>query len=181
MVTPLVLLAAIAAWAWVSRAAQVSLPATPAAVPAQATQQTPTAAPGVIGLPGLATPWAVAGMEPLVSPAATATGPAQPIRLLGPPPGSQFGADDLVSFYWRWPGELEEGQRFVVYVVAGGNRVALGAIDEANMGQAYHLATALGGSVGKTGGFQWLVVLEDAEAATTIGQSEPRPIGIVGR
>jgi len=179
---PLLLLAAIAVWFWMSQAEQAGTLTTPVAgAPPTRTMQTATETPGVVGLPGLATPWAVAGLEPPATAPATVAGPIEPISLLGPPPGSQFGVDDVVSFYWRWPGELEDGQRFAVYVLAGSNRVALGEIDEANLGQVYHLAAPLGESVGETGGFQWFVVLEDAIGGTTMGQSKLRPLGIVGR
>ena len=81
-----------------------------------------------------------------------------------------------MTFYWSWPDELADGQRFVVYVLDAGERRPLGEVDEANLGRAYQLRAA----VGQAGDFRWEVVLEDGATGEIIGRSEPRTIAIVG-
>ncbi len=137
-------------------------------------EATPAAA-GTVGLVGLATPWGAAGLEPTATATVSIVAPAA-IAVLGPPAGSRFRAADAVTFYWSWPDELADGQRFVVYVLDAGERRPLGEVDEANLGRAYQLRAA----VGQAGDFRWEVVLEDGATGEIIGRSEPRTIAIAG-
>ena len=84
--------------------------------------------------------------------------------MLGPPAGSRFRAADAVTFYWSWPDELADGQRFVVYLLDAAERRSLGELDEANLGRAYQLRAA----VGQAGDFPWEVVLEDGATLSLI-------------
>lgn len=182
LITPMLLLLAIAAWFWFAQVTPpgdetTSVPTSSPTVAVETVAAVPQAEPG---LPGLATPWAAAGLEVAATPEATAATPVEPIELLGPPSGSQFGADDTVAFYWRWSGPPAEGQQFVVYVLAAAGQVALGVVDEMNLGQVYHLVAPVGEIVGEAGGYQWLVVLEAEPGGAILGQSESRTIGIVG-
>lgn len=173
---------ALAAWAWVSQTVAVNQPATavPAGTMALPEEATPEPAATTTGLVGLATPWAVAGMEPSATPEASVAGVPAPIALFGPPPGIQFGREDTVSFYWSWPDEVTEGQRFVVYLAGDSGRVAVGRVEEQNLGRIYHLAVPLSEAVQESGAYRWQVVLEGDAAGDIIGESELRLIGVLG-
>jgi hypothetical protein len=126
---------------------------------------------------GLATPWGAAGLEPTATAMATPSTIVAPgaIAVYGPPAGSRFRAADAVVFYWSWPDELAEGQRFVLYLMAADDRQALGQVDEANLGRAYQLRAP----VGKAGDFRWEVVLEDVSTGAIIAVSAARTISAV--
>ena len=184
LLTPLLLLLALGGWYWLSRPVAptpvtTASGATTAAVTGAATPNPSSAATAAaseaLGLVGLATPWGAAGLEPTATATVSAVAPGT-IALFGPPAGSRFRAADAVTFYWSWPDELADGQRFVVYLLDAEGRRPLGELDEANMGLAYQVSA----SVGQTGDFRWEVVLEDVATGATIGRSEPRTIGIVG-
>jgi hypothetical protein len=179
-VMPLLLLAALGGWYWLSRsvpppAAIGPTPALSVATAAPAAAEATPVAEGTVGLVGLATPWGAAGLEPTATATVSVVAPGA-IAVLGPPAGSRFRAADAVTFYWSWPDELADGQRFVVYVLDAGERRPLGEVDEANLGRAYQLRAA----VGQAGDFRWEVVLEDGATGEIIGRSEPRTIAIVG-
>jgi hypothetical protein len=126
---------------------------------------------------GLATPWGAAGLEPTATAMATPSTIVAPgaIAVYGPPAGSRFRAADAVVFYWSWPDELAEGQRFVLYLMAADDRQALGQVAEANLGRAYQLRAP----VGKAGDFRWEVVLEDVSTGAIIAVSAARTISAV--
>lgn len=134
-------------------------------------------------VPGPATPWAVAG-GPGAATAAAATATAAPtptlapIALFGPPAGAVFRPSDVVTFYWTAP-DAGEGQHFVVYLADGAERVALGAVGAANLGQAYQLQAAPGAAVDEPGAYSWFVVWANEADGVMIGQSENRPITIL--
>lgn len=181
LLTPGLLLLAIAGWFWASQ--------TPAGSPILTTTPRPTAtvaasAVAEQGLVGLATPWATGGDAPsdavTTTPPPTPTGAPEPIVVLGPPAGSLFRAGDTVSFYWEWPRPLAGEQRFVLYVAAAGLPVAVAEVDAANLGSVYQAQAAAGAAMSEAGTYQWWVVLEDAATGQTLGQSAPRPIGTVG-
>lgn len=181
---PVVLLLAIGVWFWLSQP-RAAAPATLA--PAQSTPSAAgtslAATPEARGLEGLATPWAVAGApgEATAAPTPTAVpGAPEPIALLGPPAGSLFRRADTVSFYWQWPGELAAEQRFVVYIAAAGQPVALAEVVEANLGAVFQAQAPAGSMVDEATQYQWWVILEDEATGTTIGQSAPRTIGFTG-
>ena len=184
LLVPLVLLLALGGWFWLSRAVARPPAVTNASVPTLAATSlagtsrplSDTTATGQdVGLVGLATPWGAAGLEPAPTATLSVVAPGT-IALFGPPASSRFRAADMVTFYWSWPDELADGQRFVVYLLDATQRQPLGELDEANMGRAYQLSAP----VGQTGDFRWEVVLEDVATGATIGRSEPRTIGIVG-
>lgn len=184
LAVPILLLAALGGWFWLGQQAAPSAPATAVAArpsattPATRPPDAPPIATAAEMLVGLATPWGAAGLEPTATATAAASAVFAPgsIDVYGPPAGSRFRAADAVTFYWSWPDELADGQRFVVYLITVEGRQSLGELDEANMGRAYQLSAP----VGQTGDFRWEVVLEDSATGETIGRSEPRTIGIVG-
>lgn len=182
LVPPFLLLLAIGGWYWLSHLTEVApvepVTATPrppvlTEMASQVAAETATSAPQ--GLVGLATPWGAAGLEPTATPTVVAVVPGS-ITLFGPPLGSRFATADEVSFYWSWPGALTEGQQFVLYLVTAGGRRPLGQLNEANLGQIYHLSR----SVGEAGDYRWEVVLEDGVTGAIIGRSESRPLTVVG-
>lgn len=132
---------------------------------------------------GPATPWAVAGGPGEMTPAPEATAipmmTAVPLALLGPPPGSVFGMEDPVSFYWTSPVAAVRGQQFVLYLAAGDRNVPLGAVVAPNLGQGYQLQAVPGAAVGEAGGYSWFVVLANGSNDAIIAQSETRPITIL--
>lgn len=187
---PILLLAAIGGWAWLSWTAAPSVSPPPRTTTASATtvaatdvtsaaataQPAEATAESAAMLVGPATPWGAAGLEPAATapPATVASGASAPgaIGVFGPPAGSRFRAGDAVVFYWAWPEELAEGQRFVLYLVAAEGRRPLGQVDEANLGRVYQVSAP----VGEAGDFRWEVVLEDGSTGAIIAASEPRAI-----
>jgi len=181
LIVPILLLAAIGGWFWLGQTAAPVTGATPTAPSPVATPDatalvaTAEAPAEAALLVGPATPWGAAGLEPTATPLPTAApGVAAPgiIGVFGPPAGSRFRAADAVVFYWTWPQELAEGQRFVLYLVAAEGRRPLGQVDQANLGRAYQLRAP----VGEAGDFRWEVVLEDGSTGAIIAASEPRAI-----
>lgn len=180
LAVPILLLAALGGWFWLGQQAAPSAPATAvAARPSATTAATrPPDAPPIATaaemLVGLATPWGAAGLEPTATATAAASAVFAPgsIDVYGPPAGSRFRAADEVVFYWGWPDELAEGQRFVLYLVATDRRRPLGQVDELNLGRAYQLRVP----VGEAGDFRWEVVLEDESTGAIIAVSEARAI-----
>jgi len=191
----LVLLTALALVGWVrlrgempAAAATATAPitltapaATTATVPV-ATEAGATDTPGDgFGIvAGLATPWAIPGGpgEPTATATTAPTPPPAAITLLGPPAGSLFRAEDVVSFYWSSPAAPGRGQQFVVYLTTADGQAPLGVVSAANFGQGYQLQAAPG-RVGETGQFSWSVVLQDESSGTILGASETRVLTIM--
>jgi hypothetical protein len=183
---------AVSGWLWY-RDRPSAPPARPTAIgviapadPAMPTLPADTPGDGFGLVSGAATPWAVAGGpgEVLSSAtperAATAVPAAMVLTLLGPPPGSAFRVEDVMSFYWSAPVAPAPGQQFVVYLLVDGERLALGAVPEANLGRGFQLSSAVGSVAGLPGSYSWLVVLEDSTTGNIIGQSEIRPLMLIG-
>lgn len=176
LVVPILLLAVLGGWFWLGQQAAPGAPATVVAArpsPHATTAPPPAVAPTAAGLlVGPATPWGAAGLEPTATAAPSAAVPPGTIGVYGPPAGSRFRAADAVVFYWSWPDELAEGQRFVLYLLAADGRRALGQVDEVNLGRAYQLRAV----VGEAGDFRWEVVLEDEATGAIIAASDARAI-----
>lgn len=182
-------LAAVVGWvwlrdAWTSTSVPVGAPTAAGTAPPLPTPAGDVPGDGFGIVSGPATPWAVAGGPGEVTATPEATPPPAitvvPLALLGPPPGSVFRAEDVVSFYWTSPVAAARGQQFVLYLVAGGENVPLGVVVAANLGQGYQLQAAPGAAVGEAGGYSWFVVLADEGNGAIIAQSETRPITILG-
>lgn len=137
-------------------------------------QTTPTIAP--------ATPWGVLGIgvtaEPstVEPPAVVAEQPS--ISLLGPPAGSQFRQGDTVTLYWDWPGTLQEGWRFALYIGNAGGQTLVGTAEAGNLGTLQQAAVVLESGSVDGGEAQWWVAVEDATAGT-IATSERRVIVVL--
>jgi len=175
----LVLLAlALSGWVWI--ADKASQP-TPVGVTNHTPEPLPTHDEDVPGdafglVPGLATPWAVAGgpgETPTAAGEPTTAAPV-PIPLQGPPAGSLFRMEDTVSFYWGAAGEPTPNQQYGVYLLNGDERVLLGSAIGPNLGQGYQIRATIGEFVDEPGDYSWLVVLEDVDSGAIIGQSEIR-------
>jgi hypothetical protein len=159
--------------------------ATPQSQPA-AIVDTPGDGIGIIR--GPATPWAVPGGPG--EPTLTAEGPAEltglpgaspAIVLQGPPPGSSFNLGDTISFYWQAAGEVAPQWRMTLYIESdGGSRAAAGSVARANLGQGFRLDAVAGDIVDEAGAYRWFVALEDSETGAIIGQSELRPLVVMG-
>ena len=181
LIVPILLLAALGGWFWLGQQAAPGAPATAVAARPNATAaatrplDAPPLATAAEMLVGLATPWGAAGLEPTATATPSAVVAPGSIDVYGPPAGSRFRAADEVAFYWSWPDELAEGQRFVLYLVATDRRRALGEVDELNLGRAYQLRAA----VGEAGDFRWEVVLEDESTGAIIAVSEARAISAI--
>lgn len=155
----------------------------PAAVATEAVAQaavTDTPGDGFGIVAGPATPWAVPGGpgEPTAMPTTAPTLPPAAITLLGPPAGSLFRPEDVVSFYWSSPAAPGRGQQFVVYLATAEGQEPLGVVSAANFGQGYQLQ-AVPGRVAETGQFSWVVVLQDGSSGTILGASETRALTIM--
>ena len=191
---------ALVGWVWWRGQQPAAGASVTGATPPSATADAPTAATTAVGtvaeatvavatdvpgdgfgiVVGLATPWAVPGGPG--EPTATATtAPALPpasITLLGPPAGSLFRPQDVVSFYWSSPAVPGQGQQYVVYLATADGQTPLGVVNAANYGQGYYLQAAPG-SVGETGQFSWSVVLQDGSNGDILGASESRALTIM--
>lgn len=129
----------------------------------------------------LATPWGVLGLGDGSGPAETSAEDSRavdlpPVVLSGPPPGSQFGLNDSVTFYWDWPGELQDGMRFALYLQSADAAELVGTADADNLGNVQQVGARLGEFVAGPGDYQWQVVVEDESTGATIAFSEHRPI-----
>lgn len=132
-------------------------------------------------VPGLATPWAVAGgpgeaaatAVPSVEPEAIDV-PEVEIGLLGPPPDSLFRMSDVVSFYWSGPDQPITTGRFFVSILDGTEQIAVGDITSPNLGENFALQVNIGQIVGEAGEYEWLIVMEDEATGEIIGASETR-------
>lgn len=180
---------ALGVWLWFQRPSPVA-PVTqpPTARPADAPAATTVAVTDVPGdgfgiIPGRATPWAIAGgpgePTPTAEPAAT-NPPVGAITPLGPPSGSFFRPDDVVSFFWTTSEPPGGGQRFVVYLLNGDERLVMGQVEAANFGRGYQIQAVPGQIAGTTGEYGWVVVLQDDATAAIIGLSETRSLTIIG-
>lgn len=160
----------------------------PTSQPRPTVVATDTPGDGVGLIRGPATPWAIPGgpgegtatTQTAAAAAANAPVVGVGIVLQGPPAGSTFAINDNVSFYWQLPEGTVAGGRFTVYLDNGAGRVSLGSVDRANLGPGYHLRVALSEGVGEPGAFSWFVALEDSRNGAIIGQSESRPLTIIG-
>jgi hypothetical protein len=181
---------ALGGWLWLRGKTQVTEQprvTTVAATPQpQLAGVTDTPGDGFGLITGPATPWAVAGgpgeaaaTEAAVPPTST-PGAAAPIMLKGPPPNSVFQIGDTVSFYWDALGEPAPNRRYTLYLIVDDERLTLGTVSELNLGQGYQFQAPVGEVVGQAGNYSWLVVLEDESIGAIIGQSETRPISILG-
>lgn len=199
MLAPLLLMAiGVGGWRWLERSSPVATPTpraatTPARTAVAGTQPADPPGDGIGLIVGPATPWAVTDQTGAGEVVAD-TGGAGPsivgetgdeatvtasIPLLGPPSGSVFGRDDVVAFYWGWPGEMGQNQQFVVYLTVDGTRSPLGVVDEANLGSGFQLQAAVGEAAGAAGSYVWQVFLEDSATGATLGQSKARTIAII--
>lgn len=183
----LVLAFGLGGWAWFGREIppqEMDMSETsPTAVPVP-TDITDIPGDGFGLVLGPATPWAIPGgpgeivtiESPTIAPP-TAT-PAN-IQLFGPPSGSVYRLDDVISFYWSAPVALAAGEQFIVYLNTGEERIALGTIVEPNLGQGYQLQASVDQFIGQAGTYSWQVVLEKDETGVMIGQSDLRSFMIV--
>lgn len=90
---------------------------------------TETAVPTATAIPS-ATP------TPLPTPTIPVTAT---ITLMGPPDHAVFATTDMISFYWRWPLPLAEGQLFSLYQLTETEDIILGSLTEPNVGSSYRL------------------------------------------
>ena len=103
------------------------------------------------------------------------------IELIGPPAGSQFAMDAPISFYWRWPFDLSETQQFAVYLLRGQQEILLGILTEPNLGNAYHLSSALTTTTAQAEAVQWEARLESVPGQDILLTSERRTLFLSGR
>lgn len=99
-----------------------------------------------------------------------------PISLLGPPAHSRFQPGQLITFYWTWPGSLQETQQFSVYWLREGELILLGSLPAPNLGQTVYRLTA---SIPESGAFAWQVRLETTPSGELILAGETRPLTIL--
>ena len=105
--------------------------------------------------------------------------PGAVIELLGPPPGSSFRLAGTISFYWRWPAPLSEGQSLGIYVRLNGQELLLGQLDEPNVGQDYRWQVDVGTLTETAVSGQWFVRLQSPNEANNLLESEPRTFNIL--
>jgi hypothetical protein len=124
--------------------------------------------------------------EPTPTAETVAEGDGPVIVLQGPPPGSSFNLGDTIAFYWQAVGELAPQWRMTLYIESDGSRAAAGSVARANLGPGFRLDVVAGPDaesgdiVDQAGSYRWFVALEDSDTGAIIGQSEQRPLVVVG-
>jgi PKD repeat protein len=98
------------------------------------------------------------------------------LQLLGPPRDSDIAlqGDNLLVFTWSWPLPLADGQRFAVYLRAGGRTYQIGAVRESHQSNQYQYKAPAGNVPAAPGDQFWLVRLE--EGGDVLAESLPWPI-----
>lgn len=179
------LIGTVVASTYLARGQTAALP-TGAPIAATATAQPGSqgqaSQPQVTPTIALATPWGVIGLGgssggavPTGASLATPLPDLPPIGLLGPPPESLYKLGDPVTFYWDWPENLQDTNRFSVYLQGEQGAVWLGEADAENLGTLQQLGITPASVGVQSGAYLWYVVVED-ETGVVLARSEQRPI-----
>lgn len=100
------------------------------------------------------------------------------IDLIAPSPGFEFSGDDNIFFDWYWPGVLEPGQEFFVYLQSGDEIQQIGQVDSPVSGSQFRLSVEVTTLELSTGAYQWFVALETESSDTVLLQSEQQSFSI---
>jgi hypothetical protein len=100
------------------------------------------------------------------------------IHLLGPPSGSTFADNAIISYYWQWPLPLAEDQHFKVYLLTEEQTILLGTLNEPNIGDSYRLQVDLTDVKLTADTLHWLVQLETTQFDQPLRMSESRSLTI---
>lgn len=84
-----------------------------------------------------------------------------------------------MSFYWNSPDGVISGGRFIVYILDGPERIALGEVISPNVGDAFVVQAGVGQIVGGAGDYEWQVVMEDPASGEVMGASETRRLALI--
>lgn len=105
--------------------------------------------------------------------------PEAQIELLGPPDDSVLPADAPVSLFWTWPLDLNEGQRFVVYLLVADEERPLPPLTEPNMGSGYHAQLQPADLSDLGSEFRWQVRLESDANTSPLRASDTRTLRLL--
>jgi hypothetical protein len=105
--------------------------------------------------------------------------PTTTIQLLGPPPDGTFSRSSTISFYWQWLPPLTEDQFFVLYLLADGQIIEAGTVNEANVGNNYRLHIPIGELVETADSLQWQIQLQASLTNTPLTTSETRQLFLI--
>ena len=89
------------------------------------------------------------------------------IEIVGPASGSEFTANDTVTFDWFWPTPLESGQQFAIHLLAGDDAFLLGTVTKPVVGSRYQLRLKGNEIANGPGEYNWQIILEQ----TTMNES----------
>ncbi len=99
------------------------------------------------------------------------------IDILAPPDATEFQAGDTANFRWSWSADLQDNQRFSVYLLTENGRSLLGSISTPAADGLYSLQTLLPDSSSNAIS-EWHIVLEDLATNRDIITSNNRRISI---
>ncbi len=151
---------------------------TPTSAAITTNPQSTTAAVEPAEMAASSTPTSAPIMTPTPPPLPTLP-PGAVIELLGPPSGSSFRLVGTISFYWRWPAPLSEGQSLGIYVRLNGQELLLGQLDEPNVGQDYRWQVDVGTLTETAVSGQWFVRLQLPNEVNNLLESDPRIFNIL--
>jgi serine/threonine protein kinase len=99
------------------------------------------------------------------------------IDILAPADAAEFQAGDTANFRWSWSTDLQDNQRFSVYLLTENGRSLLGSISTPATDGIYSLQTLLPDN-GSNATSEWHIVLEDLTTDRDIVTSNNRLISI---
>ncbi|MAT98164.1 MAG: hypothetical protein CL608_13550 [Anaerolineaceae bacterium] len=99
------------------------------------------------------------------------------IDVLAPPDATEFQAGDTANFRWSWRADLQDNQRFAVYLLTENGRTLLGSIGTPATDGVYSLQTLLP-DTSSNAMSEWQIVLEDLTTNRDIATSSNRRISI---
>jgi uncharacterized protein YkwD/PKD repeat protein len=99
--------------------------------------------------------------------------PQSELLLLGPPQSSEFilSNDAKLIFSWSWTAEINESQRFAIYLGASGRVFQVGVVRQNEESGQYQLSVKASDIAIVAGSYQWQVRLEDSVQGAIVAES----------
>ena len=98
------------------------------------------------------------------------------IEVLGPAPGTEFTANDTVTFDWFWPTPLESTQQFAIQLLVDDDAFLLGTVSRPVVGSRYRLSRKGSEIANQPGEYSWQVILEQITTGESLFVSDAQAI-----
>ena len=107
------------------------------------------------------------------APQPSSPAPPPELLLLGPPQSSEFilSNDAKLIFSWSWTAEIEENQRFAVYLGASGRVFQVGVVRQNEESGQFQFSVKASDIAIVAGSYQWQVRLEDSVQGAIVAES----------